>query len=254
MQNRKGAEIPGIMSGSDSRVGLLKKSTLERLTKGNTAGAPSDRTFPSMTAEHPSILLPKPSETGRLTVEEAIARRRSTRDYLERPVTLRQLSQLLWAAQGITDVGNGLRSAPSAGALYPLELHVVVRERGVEGLTAGIYKYVVGNRSVTKVSDGDYLQRLKIAALDQDPVGSCAACVVISAVFGRTTSKYNQRGRQYVIQEAGHAAENVCLQATALDLGTVVIGAFVEGDVSRLVGLRADETPVCLLPIGVPAP
>jgi SagB-type dehydrogenase family enzyme len=203
-------------------------------------------------SEEESVPLPRPSQDGVFAVEKAIARRRSRRTYLRRSITRVQLSQLLWAAQGVTDSENGLRAAPSAGALYPLELHIFVGGVGVEGLTAGVYHYETDGHRLKKTRDGDHLKELEAAALDQEVIGMSSICVVISAVFSRTTGKYGPRGRQYVHQECGAAAENVYLQATALGLGTVIVGAFTERAVSKAVGLGPDETPLCLLPIGMP--
>ena len=194
-----------------------------------------------------------PSQRGGLSVEEAIARRRSKRAYLRRPLAVAHLSQLLWAAQGITNQAGGLRSAPSAGGLYPLELYVFVGEGGVSGLAAGIYRYGAGRHELRKVRDGDLLGQLEAAALDKGAIGMSAVCIVMTAVLDRTTLKYGRRGVQYVHQESGAAAENLCLQATALGLGTVIVGSFEEGSVSRIIGLGTGETPLCLLPVGVPA-
>jgi SagB-type dehydrogenase family enzyme len=201
-------------------------------------------------AEGPWVLLPGPSGNTGFALEKAIALRRSTRTFLRRPITINHLSQLLWAAQGITESGSGLRSVPSAGALYPLEVYAVVRENGVKALTAGVYRYEPGSHRMKRIRDGDHMAQLQEAALDQEAVGMSAVCIVISGVFSRTTPKYGQRGIQYVHQESGAAAENVCLEATALGLDSVVMGAFTEAVVSKTVGLGPDEIPLCLLPIG----
>ena len=129
----------------------------------------------------------------------------------------------------------------------------MVRENGVRALMAGVYHYEPGAHRMKMVRDGDHMGELQEAALDQEAIGMSAVCIVISAIFGRTTPKYGQRGVQYVHQESGAAAENVCLQATALGLGTVVMGAFTEASVSKAVGLGPDDIPLCLLPIGIPA-
>jgi SagB-type dehydrogenase family enzyme len=130
---------------------------------------------------------------------------------------------------------------------------VFVSENGVEGLTTGVYHYQTEWHRLKKTRDGDHLKELEAAALDQEVVGTSSICIVISGVFSRTTQKYGTRGRLYVHQESGAAAENVCLQATALGLGTVIVGAFMEKAVSKAAGLGPDETPLCLLPIGMPA-
>ncbi len=197
------------------------------------------------------ITIPPAVSAGTMSVEEAISRRRSVRQYKQAPLTLTALSQILWAAQGITDPKQGLRAAPSAGALYPLELYAVVKEDGVDGLSAGVYHYEPDGQSLTRVKSGDFSSDLMAAALDQEAVGDAPTTIVITAVFERTTIKYGERGDQYVFQESGHAAQNIYLQATALGLGTVVIGAFDESRVGRVIGASSDEKPVYVQPIGV---
>jgi len=200
------------------------------------------------------ISLPPPSGKAAFPLEKAIALRRSTRAFLRTPIAIMQVSQLLWAAQGTTGKERGFRSVPSAGALYPLEVYLVVRENGVEELAAGVYHYEPSKHRMKKIRDGDHMGKLQEAALGQESIGMSAICIVISAVFSRTTPKYGKRGLQYVHQELGAAAENVYLQATALGLGTVIMGAFTESAVSKTVGIGSDEVPLCLLPIGVPQP
>jgi SagB-type dehydrogenase family enzyme len=196
--------------------------------------------------------LPSPSARGRISVEEAIAKRRSVREYTDRPLTLAQLSQVLWAAQGITEPAQELRAAPSAGALYPLEVYAVVKEGGVTGLGAGIYHYSPSENSLTLVKGGDSSSKLKAAALDQDAVGFAAVNLVTTAVLKRTTVKYGDRGVQYAFQETGHAAENVFLQAQSLGLATVMVGAFEDDAVRAVLGIGTDETPMYIQPVGVP--
>jgi SagB-type dehydrogenase family enzyme len=187
-----------------------------------------------------------------MSVEEAIARRRSVREYAPDPIALADLSQLLWAAQGVTGARNRHRASPSAGALYPLELYVVVREKGVVDLSAGIYHYSPEDGSITMVKDGDRSGGLRTAALDQEAVGQAAVNIVTTAVVRRTRSKYGGRGLQYVFQESGHAAENVLLQAVSLGLGAAVIGAFNEEEVRSVIGARLEEKPIYIQSVGVP--
>jgi SagB-type dehydrogenase family enzyme len=201
-----------------------------------------------------TIALPNPAAASGMSLEEAIARRRSVRDYLRRPISIEQLSQLLWAAQGITDPREQYRAAPSAGALYPLELCVAVREEGVLGIQAGVYRYRPDGHVVTLIASGDRSSQLQAAAHGQEQVSPAAVSIVIAGVFERTRSKYGDRAAQYVLQESGHAAENVYLQSTALGLGTVVMGAFDEDEVRRAIGLRSNERPLCIMPIGFPRP
>jgi SagB-type dehydrogenase family enzyme len=198
------------------------------------------------------ISLPAPTVAGRMNVEEAIKRRRSTRDYANRSISLKQLSQILWAAQGITNTRYSLRAAPSAGALYPLEIYVALREGGVSNLAAGLYHYEVEEHTISLVKSGDFSIQLQSAALDQGAVGQSAMIIIITAIFSKTMAKYGERGNQYVLQESGHVAENIYLEATALGLGTVTMGAFDENKVRNMIGAESFERPLCLQPIGVP--
>lgn len=194
-----------------------------------------------------TIMLPQPVYTSDTAVEHALRERRSIRNYQHEPLALAELSQLLWAAQGITHPG-GLRTTPSAGALYPLETYVVVDN--VAGLTAGVYRYRPQSHELTLIEAGDRRAALRQAALNQESVQEAAAVIVLAAVYARTTVKYGERGIRYVDMEVGAAAQNVYLQAVSLKLGTVYIGAFHDEQVKRLLNLRDDEQPLCLLPIG----
>jgi SagB-type dehydrogenase family enzyme len=197
-----------------------------------------------------TMSLPGPRLDGSLSVEEALARRRSVREYADAPLTLEQLSQLLWAAQGMTEPRRGLRTAPSAGALYPLEVYVAVER--VDGVRAGVFRYAARGHRLELVLDHSVREQLYRDALSQSAVASAPVTLVLAAVYARTTVKYGERGRRYVAMEAGHAAQNVCLQAVALGLGTVVMGAFDDVAVKRTLGLRADEEPLYLMPVGRP--
>jgi len=197
------------------------------------------------------IVLPKPKTKSGMSVEEAIGRRRSVRKYMRRPITLDQLSQVLWAAQGITDTQNGYRAVPSPGAKYALELYVFIREGGVTELPAGLYHYEPATHSVTRVKTGDHTLSLQSAAGEQEQVGQAAAIIAVTGVLERTTAKYGERGIQYVLQESGSAAENIYIESTAIGLGTVMMGAFDDDQVARLVGTKKGEKPLLLMPLGV---
>jgi SagB-type dehydrogenase family enzyme len=198
----------------------------------------------------PSVELPPVAMKGSISVEEAMARRRSIRHYSPKPMTLGSLSQLLWAAQGITEQDGGFRTAPSAGALYPLEVYVVVRRDGVEGLPEGVYHYHPRGHILTLVREGDVSAELEAATWGQEIVREAAATIVITGVLSRTTEKYGKKGTLYMFQESGHAAQNVFLQATALGIGTVVMGAFSEGAVRRVIGAETNERPLYVQPLG----
>ena len=193
------------------------------------------------------IRLPEPKYDSDVSLEEILVRRRSIRDYTHEPLTLEEVSQLLWAGQGITSDWGG-RTTPSAGALYPLELYVIVGD--VKNLAAGLYKYKPERHELVMVLEGDIRSRLADAALGQSPVKHGAVDIVLTSVNHRTTRKYGDRGIKYVLIEIGHAAQNICLQATAMELGSVMIGAFHDEEVSSLLKLPKEEAPLYIIPIG----
>lgn len=194
------------------------------------------------------IKLPKPKHTGSVSVEQALLERRSVREYNNESLTLDEVSQLLWAAQGISDPNGFYRTAPSAGALYPLEVYIVTGR--LEGVQVGVYKYLPHQHTLTTVFEGDVRKELTKAALGQYCVKDAAVVIVISAVYERTTGKYGDRGIRYVHMEAGHAAENIFLQAVALDLGMVTVGAFYDEDVEEVLDMPANERALYILPVG----
>lgn len=202
-----------------------------------------------MPTETREITLPPPSKRGEVSLEEAILRRRSVRSYKAQPLSLPDLSQLLWAAQGITSQ-HGLRAAPSAGALYPLEVFIVVGRNAVEGLEAGVYHYEVKGHSLTMRLGGDLRARLATAALGQEYVARAPISIVICAIYERTARKYGERAERYVHMEIGHAAQNICLQATAQALGAVTVGAFYDEDVARIMELPSPMKPLYIIPTG----
>ncbi|MBI3669749.1 MAG: SagB/ThcOx family dehydrogenase [Acidobacteria bacterium] len=190
------------------------------------------------------IALPEPARTGRMSLEEALARRRCVREFSSTPLTEQEVSQLLWAAQGITHP-EGLRTAPSAGALYPLELYVAT--------AGGFYHYVPQRHRSQKFSESDLRPALYRTALEQPPVLEAPAVFVIAAVYERTARKYGRdRTPRYVHIEAGHAAQNLLLQAVALNLGAVPIGAFEDQQVQKALSLPTEQRPLYLIPVGHP--
>jgi len=194
------------------------------------------------------IKLPSPKYKSQISVEEAILKRRSVRNYKNTPLTLAEISQLLWAAQGITEPTVGFRTAPSAGALYPLEVYLVVGN--VSGLSPGIYKYKPTGHEIIKLSSTDKREELYEATFGQEWVKNGTAIIIISAVYERTTQKYGERGVRYTQMEAGHAAQNVYLQAVALNLGTVTVGAFNNNQVKKIINMKDDEDPLIIMPVG----
>ena len=193
------------------------------------------------------IQLPEPAQDGSVSVEYALLNRRSVRHYKNEPLTLNDISQLLWAAQGVT-TGRGLRTAPSAGALFPLEVYVVAGN--ITHLPPGIYKFNNQDRTIFQNVEGDKRSKLCQAALNQRCIARAPAALLICAVYERVTRKYGQRGVPYTLIEIGHAAQNVCLQAVAMGMGTVVIGAFRDEEIKMIANLAKDEQPVYIIPIG----
>jgi SagB-type dehydrogenase family enzyme len=202
-----------------------------------------------MSAVSTPIRLSRLTLSSERALESVLQVRRSVREYSRKPLTRDELAQLLWAAQGVTGP-EGLRTAPSAGALYPLEVDVVIGD--VDGLPSAIYRYKPDRHELVLTREGDRRRELRTAALGQDCVEAAAAVIALAGVYERTTEKYGERGIRYVHMEVGHAAQNVCLQAAALGLGTVVVGAFEDSPVKRVLGLARDEEPLSLIPVGRP--
>lgn len=197
-----------------------------------------------------SVELPEPKHKGEVSVEEAIFNRRSIRRYKDEPLNLEEVSQLLWAAGGktIDGITGATRAYPSAGGIYPLEIYLIAGE--VEGLAAGIYHYQWQDHSLILVSDGDIRKALAQAAWGQGMVARAPISLAFTAVYKRTTARYGQRGEdRYVPMDMGGAGQNVHLQAEALGLGTVIIGAFDDQEVKEVLGIQ-DEEPLYIMPVG----
>jgi SagB-type dehydrogenase family enzyme len=180
---------------------------------------------------------------GQVSLEATLASRRSVRRFTEASLSLGELGQLLWAMQGITR-DWGARTAPSAGALYPLEVYVVTAE--------GLYHYAPQGHRMTLAPQLGLRDALWQAALKQDCIRHAPAVFAIAAIYARTSVKYGVRTARYVHLEAGHAAENLLLQAVALGLGGVPVGAFRDDQVSKVLGLDEDQAPIYLIPVGHP--
>ncbi len=200
------------------------------------------KTYPSSK----KVKLPAPTYQG-LVVEEAIKKRRSARDYSTKAVTIEQLSQLLLAAQGVTGriYGRPLRSAPSAGALYPFEIYAVVNN--VHNLPKGIYHYSVLDHAVELVKAGDFSGKITDAGLEQDMLGSAGVTFLLSAIFDRVRHKYGERGFRYTYIEAGHISQNIYLQSVSLGLGSVSVGVFLDEKVNRLIDVDGRKEAVIYL-------
>lgn len=199
--------------------------------------------------ERTVVKLPSAELKGKVSLEETIDKRRSVRRYRREPLDLSQLSQLLWSAQGITG-GRRLRAVPSAGATYPLEVFVLVGQECVNGLEAGVYRYLVDSHSLKLHRQGDFRPDLAAAALNQEFILQAPAALVICAVYDRTCRRYGSRGERYVHMEVGHAGQNVHLQAVALGLASVEVGAFQDEDVRKVLGVEEQVKPLYVMPVG----
>jgi len=198
------------------------------------------------------IKLPEPQKAGKVSLEETIQKRRSRRDFTDKPLNLAQISQILWAAQGITEEATGFRAAPSAGALYPLEVYVVAKEKGIEGLEAGVYRFIPEGHLLQVHQKRDMHQDFVAACLNQEACDLAPVSLVITAVYERTTEKYGERGRRYVEIEVGHVGQNVYLQTEALGLGTCAIGAYNDEKIARILNLPKEHEPLYIMPLGYP--
>jgi SagB-type dehydrogenase family enzyme len=197
--------------------------------------------------EENRIKLATPSTDGPFSLEHCLQQRRSIRSFADGALSLNEASQLLWAALGLTG-SEGQRTAPSAGGLRGLDCYWVSGQ--VTGIPQGIYSYDPENHSLAIKIQGDLRAKLATACLGQEQVRECAAIVVLSAVYDRLKWKYGERRVRYGDMEAGHAAQNVYLQATSLGLGTVVVGAFEDDAVREILSLSANEHPLYLMPVG----
>ncbi|MCX5753050.1 MAG: SagB/ThcOx family dehydrogenase [Candidatus Krumholzibacteria bacterium] len=216
-----------------------------------------EKTFPETRPAGPVIDLPAPRYDSPISVEAALKNRRSIRSYAEAPLALADVSQLLWAAYGITEpaenmpafLRGGLRTAPSAGARYPLDLYLAAFN--VTGLPAGIYWYNSEKHQLMRIVEGDRRKEVSEAAFNQGMFETASAAIVYSAVYERSMVKYGQRGRdRYVCMDLGHSAENVYLQAYALKIGTVAVGAFTDLWLKKAIGMTRAEEPLYIMPLG----
>ncbi|MHC4661224.1 MAG: SagB/ThcOx family dehydrogenase [Planctomycetota bacterium] len=188
--------------------------------------------------------LPDAKKKGKKSLEEVIAARRSVRTFKDKALSEEQLSQLCWATQGITGKTYPLRAAPSAGALYPLEIYAVTAK--------GTFRYLPKEHSFRLELAGDIRETLRKSALGQASIAQAPCVFVFAGVISRTSKKYGERAARYVWIEAGHAGQNLLLQATALGLGGVPIGAFHDDQVKKALAMPEEETPLYILPIGKP--
>lgn len=197
-----------------------------------------------VTAKIKEIQLPQPVIKGRVSLEETISKRRSQRSFSKKELTQDEIGQLLWAAQGVTckEGGYNFRSAPSAGALYPMEIYALTKN--------GLYRYIPQSHALEVLSESDLRSDLSAASLGQSSVSDAALDIVICAVYERVVPKYGERGIRYAHIESGHIAQNIHLQAVTLGLGSVPIGAFNDAQVKSVLDLPKDEEPLYIIPVG----
>ncbi len=212
--------------------------------------------FPSVlpvlagTGKEARMKLPKPTLDGALSVEKAISVRRTVRNFSPRVLKLEHLSQILWAAQGITEYRGFKRASPSAGALYPLEVFAVVGHDGVDNLGAGIYHHEPREHATSLVAEGDHRDELARASLSQFWMAKAPLSIVICAEYRRVTGKYGSRGERYALIESGHMAQNIFLQSQALGLRAAVVGAFTDAEVRRVLRAESWLDPLLVMPVG----
>jgi len=225
----------------------------------NTEGEQSKQTQTKLTqlaGAQLTYVLPSPLTDGKISVERALQNRRSQRNFVDKAISAEQLSQILWAAYGITQplpdrptLRGGLRAAPSAGALYPFEIYVVIGK--VSGIEPGVYKYISEEQKIVRTIAKDIRDEFSKAALGQTLIKEAPATIFYTAIYSRMTVKYGDRGAdRYVCMDLGHSAQNVYLQAEALNLGTCAIGAFSDDRVAELFELPEEEVPLYIMPIG----
>lgn len=222
----------GIGQRFHRETSLSLKGVLSSILRWGRQPAPY-KTYP----EKECIKLPEPTFKG-LPLEDAIKLRRSVRDYSNEPMTIEELSQLLHAASGVTAPEERpipLRAAPSAGALYPIEIYIVVNN--VKDLEKGLYHYNVLEHSLEFLKKGDFRGKITNCALHQEMAGEAGVTFVLTGIFRRSTWKYDERGYRYTYIEAGHISQNIYLQSTSLGLGSVAIGAFYDDSLNDFLGI-----------------
>jgi SagB-type dehydrogenase family enzyme len=248
--------ISAITAGAEEKMQTVaSRFHSETSFKGKASGkvvfgddVPLYKTYPRA----PIVKLPKP-DPGGMTVKKAIGARRSVRAFASKPITLKILSQLCLSANGLTHSlrSRTMRAAPSAGAMYPIELYAYVQN--VTGLDKGFYHFRPKDSSLERVTAEDIGPAIHEASLEQESIGVSPLILILTARFDRSTSKYADRGYRYVYIDAGAMCENIYLQATSLGLGTVAAGAFNDDAVNKVVGVDGkSEAVLLIMPVGYP--
>jgi SagB-type dehydrogenase family enzyme len=195
------------------------------------------------------VPLSRDFEVGGVPVELAISSRRSERRFTGKVMSAVELSHILYYACGITDRRDGFRAAPSAGATYPIEVYPIINN--IEDFTTGVYRYAIVDHQLEIVHEGDFRRDIIRAAIGQSYLGEANAILVLSAVFFRTQRQYGERSDRYILLEAGHIAQNACLIATSMGLGSCVVGAFDDAAFNRLIGADGrNESVLYLIAVG----
>ena len=194
--------------------------------------------------------LTQPVLDGSFSLEKAIEQRRTMRSFGPKPIAIQQLSQILWAAQGITGLRGFGRAAPSTGALYPLDVYAVIGKNSVEDLDAAVYHYNPRGHSIRKIAEGDRRNDVAIASLRQMWMAAAPVLFVITAEYDRITIKYGDRGIRYAHMEVGHVGQNIFLQCQTLGLSAGIVGAFHDRDVAIIVSVNKDHEPLIIMPVG----
>jgi SagB-type dehydrogenase family enzyme len=196
------------------------------------------------------IRLPLPSISGKISIEEVIQKRRTIRAFKNKPLDIKKLSQILWAAQGITDKDSKLRAAPSAGALFPIWVYIAIGKNSVEKIKEGVYKYRPERHTILKIREGDVLQKLALASLGQRWMKEAPIIIILTAQYSRVSIKYGQRGVRYAHIEVGHIGQNIFLQAEGIGLGAGIVGAFIDEAIINILKIPRDHRPLILMPVG----
>ena len=205
---------------------------------------------PKILEKEEPLNLPAPMLEGHVSLEKAIKQRRTVRSFADKPLMVAQLSQVLWAAQGITDDRGLKRAAPSGGALYPIDIYAVVGNNGVQGVAQGVYHYDPHHHSIEKILDTDARGDVAVASLRQMWMATAPVILVLTAEYGRITVKYGDRGKRYAMIEVGHIGQNIFLQCEALGLSAGIAGAFYDKEVDRIVNTQKNHEPLIVMPVG----
>ena len=236
LTRREACQVVGMLGLSFSAFGTLCQNAFAKsvkISRGKTA-----------------MNLPPPVLDGNTSLEKAIKQRRTIRSFADKPLTLQQFSQILWAAQGITEDGGFKRAAPSAGALYPVDVYAVVGNNGVEDLDSGVYHYDPSSHSIKRTAHGDKRKDVAIASLRQAWMATAPVLFVVTAQYSRITVKYDDRGIRYAMIEAGHVGQNILLQCQTLGLAAGIVGAFYDSKVAKAINAPRDHEPLIIMPAG----